>query len=37
MVTQKTSVKCAACARRRENIKQAAIKVWRTVKPKGKK
>lgn len=28
------TVKCAACARRRENIKQAAIKVWRKVKGK---
>ncbi|UIB81366.1 hypothetical protein [Flyfo microvirus Tbat2_43] len=35
-MTQKPqpTVKCAACARRRENIKQAAIKTWRKIKGK---
>lgn len=30
----KSTVECPACARRRENIKKAAIKVWRKVKGK---
>ena len=36
MKPEKKTVSCAGCARRRENIKVAAIKIWRSVKGKRK-
>lgn len=32
MKPEKKTVSCAGCARRRENIKIATVKVWRTIK-----
>ncbi len=36
MKSEKKTVVCAGCIRRKENIKQAAVKVWRTLKGKRK-